>query len=88
MNIFFLRSIIYINYSQTSAERMCQVVKNNGKSLTVGRKKWSWLLTGGGRLLEISTVTVRLWLGKVWCFGLVVVYGTWSRIEVWLYKTE
>ena len=64
------------------------MVKNNGKSLTVGLKKWSWSLTGGGRLLEISSVTVRLWLGKVWCFGLVVVYGTWSRMEVWLYKTE
>ena len=32
-----------------------------------GRKKWPRSLTGGGRLLEVSTV--RLWLGKFWCFG-------------------
>ena len=34
-----------------------QEVKNNGKSLTVRPKKWSRSrsLTGGGRLLEVST---------------------------------
>ena len=48
-----------------------QEVKNNGKSLTVRPKKWSWLLTGDGCLLEVTTV--RLWLGKFWCFGLVAI---------------
>ena len=33
-----------------------QEVRNNGKSLTVGPKKWSRSLTGGGRLLEAPTV--------------------------------
>ena len=28
---------------------------------------WSHALTGGGRLLEVPTV--RLSLGKFWCFG-------------------
>ena len=56
-----------------------------------GRKKWSRSLTGGGRLLEV--LTVRLWLGKFWCFGLGVAYGRrsltrgqrWSHMEVLLY---
>ena len=40
-------------------------------------KKWSRLiLTGGSHLLEVPTV--RLWLGKFWCFGLAVAYGRWS----------
>ena len=52
-----------------------QEVKNNGKSLTVRPKKWSRSLTGGCHLLEVPTV--RLCLGKFWCFGLVVVYGRW-----------
>ena len=30
-------------------------LKNNEKLLTVRPKKWSWLLTGGGRLLEVPT---------------------------------
>ena len=30
-------------------------LKNNGKLLTVRPKKWSRLLTGGGRLLEVPT---------------------------------
>ena len=50
-----------------------------GKSLTVRSKKWSPLLTGGGRLLQVSTV--RLWLGKFWCFGLAVVYRTWTLMR-------
>ena len=51
-------------------------VQNNGKSLTVRPKKWLQLLTGGGHLLEVPTV--RLQMGKFWCFGLVVAYGRWS----------
>ena len=55
-----------------------QEVKNNGKSSTVRPKKWSRprSLTGGGRLLEVSTERLRL--GKFWCFGLAVAYGKWS----------
>ena len=56
-----------------------QEVKNNGKSLTVRPKKWSRLLTGGGLLRQV--ITVRLWLGKFWCFGLAVVYGRWSLMR-------
>ena len=44
--------------------------------LTFSPKKWLRLLTGGGRLLEVPTV--RLGLGKFWCFGLAVAYGRWS----------
>ena len=51
-------------------------VKNNWKSLNVRPKKWSRSLKGGGRLLEVPTV--RLWLGKFWCFWLAVAYGRWS----------
>ena len=54
-------------------------VQNNGKSLTVRPKKWSQLLTGGGRLLEVPTV--RLWLGNFWCLGLAVAYGRWSLMR-------
>ena len=40
-----------------------QEFKNNGKSLTFGPKKWSLSLTGGGRLLEISTVRLlEFWI--------------------------
>ena len=35
-------------------------LKNNSKSLTFRPKKWSWSLTGGGRLLGVSTVRLRL----------------------------
>ena len=35
---------------------LLQEVKNNGKSLTVRPKKWSWSLTGGGRLPEVPTL--------------------------------
>ena len=35
-------------------------LKNNRKSLTFRPKKWSWSLTGGGRLLGVSTVRLRL----------------------------
>ena len=59
------------------------IVKNNGKWLTIKPKKWSQSLTGGGHLLEVPTV--RLWLGKCWCFGLVITYERWSYMEVWLY---
>ena len=38
-----------------------QEVKNNGKSLTVRPKKWSWLLTGDGCLLEVTTVRLIGW---------------------------
>ena len=38
----------------------------------------------GGSLLEVPTV--RLWLGKFWCFGLAVAYGRWSHLEVWMYS--
>ena len=54
-----------------------QEVRNNGKSLAVGPKKWSRSLTGGGRLLEAPTV--RHWQGKFWCFGLAVAYGCYGR---------
>ena len=58
-------------------QRMHQVVAykriERGKSLTLRPKKWSWSITGGGQLLEVQTV--RLLLGKVWCFGLVVAVG-------------
>ena len=37
--------------------------ENNGKSLTVRPKKWSWSLTGGSRLLEVPTG--RLFTGKI-----------------------
>ena len=30
--------------------------KNDGKSLTVRPKEWSWSLTGGGPFLEVPTV--------------------------------
>ena len=39
-------------------------------------KKWSRSFTGGGRLLEIPTV--RLLLGKFWCFWLTVACRRWS----------
>ena len=35
-------------------------LKNNSKSLTFRPKKWSWSLTGGRRLLGVSTVRLRL----------------------------
>ena len=63
-----------------------QEVKNNGKSLTVRPKKWSRSLTGGGRLLEVSTVTgfdwkiLVFWIGgRLWK---VVAYERWSYVEV------
>ena len=40
-------------------------------------KKWSRSLTGGGRLLEVPTVRLRL--------GIVVVLDTWSHTEVRLF---
>ena len=46
---------------------------------TFSPKKWWQSLTGIGRLLEVPTV--RLWLGKFWCFGLVVAYGRWSLMR-------
>ena len=46
---------------------------------TFSSKKWSQSLTGGGLLLEVPTV--RLWLGKFRCFGLVVAYGRWSLMR-------
>ena len=67
-------------YSENRNRRMRQVVsyrgwKNNGKSLTVRVRKWSRSLKyrGGGSLQEVPTV--RLWLGKFWCFELAVAYG-------------
>ena len=36
--------------------------------------------TGVGRSLEV--LTVRLGLGKFWCFGLAVVYERWSHMQV------
>ena len=67
-------------YSENRNQRMRQVVayrglKNIGKSLTVRVRKWSRSLIyrGGGSLQEVPTV--RLWLGKFWCFGLAVAYG-------------
>ena len=39
--------------------------RENNKN--VSTQKWLWLLTGGGRLWESSSV--RLWERKVWCFG-------------------
>ena len=42
-----------------------------------GPKEWSRSLTGGVLFLRVPTV--RLWLGKFWCFGLAVVYERWSR---------
>ena len=52
--------------SENAPSGRLQEVKNNGKSSTVRPKKWSRSLTGG-RLLAVPTV--RLWLGKFWCFG-------------------
>ena len=67
-------------YSENRNQRMRQVVayrglKDIGKSLTVRVRKWSRSLIyrGGGSLQEVPTV--RLWLGKFWCFGLAVAYG-------------
>ena len=40
-------------------------------------KKWSRSLTGGGRLLEVPTVRLRL--------GIVVVLDTWSHMKVRLF---
>ena len=71
---------------------MRQVVANNGNWLTVRPKKWPRSLTGGGRLLEIPTV--RLWLGKFWCFWLTVACRrlsltrddrTWRFDCIWFY---
>ena len=53
------------------------------KHLTFRPKKWSRSVRGGGRLLEV--LTIRLWLGKFWCFGWVVAYVRWSHMEFWLY---
>ena len=61
------------NESSNASSSHLQEVKNNGKSLTVRPKKWSRSLTGCGHLQEVPTV--RLWLGKFWCFGLATVYG-------------
>ena len=44
-----------------------EVVAYDGTSLTVRPNKWSRSLAGGGRLLEVPTVT--LWLRKFWCLG-------------------
>ena len=78
ISLFILSSIVH---TETVEIREC--VKwsltrgwNNGKSLTIGPKKWSQSLTGGGHLLEV--LTVRLWLGKFGCFWLGVAYGRWS----------
>ena len=59
-----------------SLTRGLKRLKNNENSLTVRPKRWSRSLTGGGRLLEVPTV--RLWLGKFWCFGKAFVYRRWS----------
>ena len=75
---FFVYSKYYSAHSEnrdTPSGRL-QEVKNNGKSLTVWPKKWWRSFRGGVRLHEVPTV--RLSLGKCWCFGLAVVYGSWS----------
>ena len=61
--------------SENAPSGRLQEVQNNGKLSTVRLKKWSQSLTGGGHLLEVPTV--RLSLGKFWCFGLAI---RWSHI--------
>ena len=74
---FSLHPEHYSVHREHRNQRMHQVVSykriERGKSLTLRPKKWSRSLTGGGQLLEVPTV--RLWLGKVWCFGLAVAVG-------------
>ena len=65
-------------YSENRDQRMRQVVgykrlKTIENQKTFRPKKLSRSLTGGGRLLDVPTV--RIWLGKFWCFGLGVAYG-------------
>ena len=52
---------------------LIEEVKNNGKLLTVRLKKWSQSLTGGGHVLQVSTVRrltgkiLVIWIGgRLW----------------------
>ena len=54
-------------------------LQNNGTSLNIRRKKWSRSFKGGGRLLEVPTVTLT---GKILVFWMGGRLWDWSLREV------